>query len=326
MKKPPLPANEKERLATLRSLGILDTESEERFDRLTRMARKVLDVPIALISLIDEKRQWFKSRQGLNVSETSRDISFCGHSILGDEIFVIEDATSDLRFADNPLVTGEPRIRFYAGVPLRYMNGSKLGTLCVIDRKPRRLSDDDEQMLRDLAEMAQSEISAIQLATIDDLTCISNRRGFISLAQNSINLCIRQQVPVSMVFFDLNEFKPINDRFGHAEGDRALVAFADLMRKTFRDSDVFARIGGDEFAVLLTNTAEDFAAEIVQRFRGLVDEHNARVNRGYDLSFADGIVSLLPEAECSVHDILQEADVQMYEKKQVQLPVRPVRA
>lgn len=315
MKKPALPENEQERLSTLRSLKILDTEPEERFERLTRMARKALDVPIALISLIDENRQWFKSRQGLDCPETSREISFCGHAILGNEAFVIEDASADLRFADNPLVTGRPYIRFYAGAPLRYMNGSKLGTLCVIDRRPRQLSADDLMMLRDLAEMAESEINAIQMATIDDLTRISNRRGFISLAQNSVNLCARQSTPISMVFFDLNHFKPINDQYGHAEGDRALVAFADLMRKTFRDSDVFARIGGDEFAVLLTNTSEEYAAEIVRRFRDTVNDHNRHCNRGYDLAFADGIVSVTPQSECSVHDLLQEADAQMYEKK-----------
>lgn len=315
MKKPETPANEKERIKALRELQILDTEPEERFDRITRMARRVFDVPIALVSLVDENRQWFKSKQGLDASETPRDISFCGHAILGNEIFVIEDAVEDIRFTDNPLVTGEPHIRFYAGMPLRYLNGSKLGTLCIIDRKPRVFDDSDYEMLRDLAEMAESEINAIQLATIDDLTKISNRRGFVSLARNSISLCARQETSVSMVFFDLNDFKQINDRYGHAEGDRALAAFAELMRQSFRESDVFARIGGDEFAVLLTNTSEAHAREIVGRFRDLVEAYNRQMSRGYDLCFADGVVSLLPDQDCSVQELLQEADVLMYEKK-----------
>ncbi|MDH3631051.1 MAG: sensor domain-containing diguanylate cyclase [Gammaproteobacteria bacterium] len=315
MKTPDTPANEKERLKTLRSTDILDTDPEERFDRLTRMAQRVFGVSIALVSLVDENRQWFKSKAGLDACETGRDISFCGHAILGNDIFIIEDALEDERFADNPLVTGEPKIRFYAGAPLRYLDGNKLGTLCIIDQKPRTMQEEDCTMLRDLAEMAEGELSAIQLATIDDLTKISNRRGFISLAQNSINLCARQGTPVSMVFLDLDKFKPINDQFGHAEGDHALVMFAELMRKSFRDSDVFARIGGDEFVVLLTNTEKDHAAEIVARFRGQVEAYSAKAKRGYDLCFSDGIVSMLPDQDSLVDDLLREADVLMYEKK-----------
>ena len=315
MKTPDIPANEEERLKSLRSTSILDTDPEERFDRLTRMAKRMFGVSIALVSLVDENRQWFKSKVGLDACETGRDISFCGHAILGNDIFVIEDALGDERFADNPLVTGDPKIRFYAGAPLRYLDGNKLGTLCIIDQEPRVLDEEDYAMLRDLAEMAEGELSAIQLATIDDLTKISNRRGFVSLAQNSINLCARQGSPVSLVFLDLDKFKPINDQFGHAEGDRALITFAELMRQSFRDSDVFARIGGDEFVVLLTNTETDLAAKIVERFRDLVDAYNTESKRGYDICFSDGIVSMHPDHDSLVEDLLREADVLMYEKK-----------
>ena len=320
MKTPDTPVNEKERLHDLRSLNILDTSSEERFDRLTRMAKRMFGVDIALVSLVDENRQWFKSKAGLDACETGRDISFCGHAILGNEIFLIEDAPKDERFHDNPLVTGPPNIRFYAGAPLRYMNGNKLGTLCLIDSQPRTLSEEDLDMLRDLAEMAEGELNAIQLATIDDLTKISNRRGFVALAQNSLSLCARQQSPVSLVFLDLDKFKPINDTHGHAEGDHVLVTFAELMRESFRDSDVFARIGGDEFVVLLTNTMEQEATEVVERFRGLVDKKNAEMDRGYDIAFSAGIVSVQPDNDSSIDDLLQEADVLMYEKKQAQAP------
>ena len=315
MKAPDIPANEKERLQELRSLDILDTSSEERFDRLTRMAKRMFGVDIALVSLVDENRQWFKSRAGLDACETGRDISFCGHAILGNEIFLIEDTLKDERFHDNPLVTGPPNIRFYAGAPLRYMNGNKLGTLCLIDSQPRTLNAEDMDMLRDLAEMAEGELNAIQLATIDDLTRISNRRGFVALAQNSLSLCTRQGAPVSLVFLDLDKFKPINDTYGHAEGDLVLVTFAGLMRESFRDSDVFARIGGDEFVVLLTNASEQHATEVLERFRGLVDSKNAEMARGYDIAFSAGIVSVQPDDDCSIDDLLREADVLMYEKK-----------
>ena len=220
MKTPDIPANEASRLNTLQSLGVLDTEAEERFDRLTRMSKRLFGVPIALVSLVDENRQWFKSCIGLSVSETPRDISFCGHAILGDDVFIIPDASRDERFADNPLVVDDPHIRFYAGCPLSSRNGSKLGTLCIIDREPRTLSEDDLATLKDLAMMVERELEAVQLATLDDLTKISNRRGFMTLAQHTLNLCSRQETCASLAFIDLNGFKPINDTFGHSAGDR----------------------------------------------------------------------------------------------------------
>jgi GAF domain-containing protein len=133
MESPDIPSNEEHRLATLRSLGILDTSHEERFDRVTRMSKRLFDVPIALVSLVDESRQWFKSSAGLDTLETPRDIAFCGHAILDENIFHVPDATKDPRFADNPLVTGPPDIRFYAGRPLHAPNGDRMGTLCIID-------------------------------------------------------------------------------------------------------------------------------------------------------------------------------------------------
>ncbi len=161
----PRPADEQVRLAVLRGLGILDTPAEERFDRITRLATRLYEVPIALVSLVDENRQWFKSRQGLDVAETPRDVSFCAHTILGDELLVISDAQLDERFADNPLVTGAPHIRFYAGCPLRAPDGTKLGTLCVIDHHPRSFGADDRAALQDLAELAAREIALGQVSS-----------------------------------------------------------------------------------------------------------------------------------------------------------------
>lgn len=155
----PHPDNDAERVAALRSLGILDTPPEQRFNRVTRTAARVFGVPIALITLVDDTRQWFKSRHGLMVPETPRSVSFCGHAILADEVFVVEDARADPRFADNPLVTGAPFVRFYAGRPLTTPGGVKLGTLCLIGREPRTLSDTDRLTLEDLAGWAEREIN-----------------------------------------------------------------------------------------------------------------------------------------------------------------------
>lgn len=316
MKKPAYPINEKSRLKNLHSLSILDTPAEERFDRLTRLAKTIFNVPIALVSLIDANRQWFKSCFGLDVRETPRDISFCGHAILGNDCFVIPDATLDERFADNPLVTGEPNIRFYAGCPLQYLDGSQLGTLCIIDTKPRNLNEEELIALNDLAELAEHELVAIQLATLDDLTSISNRRGFYNLAQNSLDLCARQNLPASLIFFDLNNFKSINDNFGHAVGDIALHAFATIMKDTFRNSDVLARFGGDEFVVLLTDATEDFSKKILERFTSSIETYNQKEARDYNICFSYGIVYTESKDDYSIQKLLIRADKLMYKNKQ----------
>lgn len=163
MQSPPPPADETERLASLRALGILDTPPEERFDRITRTTAALLDVPIALVSLVDVNRQWFKSCVGLDDRQTDRSVSFCGHAILQDGVFVVPDALDDLRFADNPLVVGEPHVRFYAGAPLRDASGHALGTLCIIDRRPRQFSAEGRSRLTDLAAWATSELTTTQI-------------------------------------------------------------------------------------------------------------------------------------------------------------------
>ena len=312
MLEPAIPHNEYQRLETLRSLDILDTPAEARFDRLTRMARRIFDVPIALVSLVDSERQWFKSCMGLPVLETTRDISFCGHTILGDDIFLIHDTAQDERFADNPLVTGEPYIRFYAGAPLRAQDGSKLGTLCIIDQKPRYLTVDDVETLRDLAEMVEGELAALQLATTDELTGIPNRRGLLMLAQNSISICRRNRIPASLVYCDLNGFKAINDTLGHAEGDKALKAFASCLSSSFRDTDLVARLGGDEFVVLLTNASATEAALVLEGFRTQLEIHNRKAQKGYNLCFSGGVVEFDPDEHWSIEGWLEQADSKMY--------------
>jgi diguanylate cyclase (GGDEF)-like protein len=312
----PLPSNESARLDGLHALHILDTAPEERFDRLTRLARRLFGVPIAVVSLVDANRQWFKSCMGLNASETSRDVSFCAHAILGDDILMVPDTLADARFSDNPFVTDEPKIRFYAGCPLTVSNGSKVGTLCLIDTKPRMLDDEDRALLCDLARMAEQELSAIQLATLDDLTHLSNRRGFEVLAQHALSVCKRMDKPASLLFFDLNDFKQINDTLGHAEGDRALQAFAEVLRTGLRESDVIGRLGGDEFVALLSGASTAETHEVTQRLEQLLELHNAELLRGYQIRFSVGQVSYEPEHHGTIAELLAAADAAMYSHKQ----------
>lgn len=156
----PVGADEAARLASLAATGIVDTPPEERYERIVRLAALVTNSPIALLSLLTGTRQWFKARVGIEARETPRAWAFCSHAVLRDEPFVVEDAANDPRFVANPLVVGEPHIRFYAGVPLRDAGGIALGTLCVIDKEPRRLRAAELRALEDLAAIAAAELRA----------------------------------------------------------------------------------------------------------------------------------------------------------------------
>lgn len=156
--KAPLPKNESQRLKVLWQYDLLDTVPEEVFDDLTDLAALICEAPIALISVVDEKRQWFKSRIGVSARETSRDISFCAHAILKSGLFIVPDATKDPRFRDNPLVTGPQKIRFYAGVPLKSPDGYALGTLCVLDQEPRQLRPEQKRALMVLARHTETQL------------------------------------------------------------------------------------------------------------------------------------------------------------------------
>ncbi|MGL5587074.1 MAG: GGDEF domain-containing protein, partial [Aeromonas veronii] len=169
--------------------------------------------------------------------------------------------------------------------------------------------------LKDLAAMVVRELEAVQLATIDELTLISNRRGFVMLAEKSLSLASRLQMPLALLYLDLNGFKGINDRWGHAEGDRALIAFATLLKQAFRGADVFARMGGDEFAVLLPNVMEAQAQLAYERFNAMLAEHNQHSGCGYALTCSTGIVCYDGHGCVSLAELLTRADELMYQRK-----------
>ena len=154
----PIPTDDERRLQALREMLILDTPPEERFDRVVRFAADEFDMPIVLVSLVDAKRQWFKARVGLDACETDRESSFCGHAIMQAKILIVEDALDDERFRDNPLVSGDPKIRFYAGAPLQLPTGEIVGTLCMIDRQPRRLDAVDQAIFGSLRDLVAGEL------------------------------------------------------------------------------------------------------------------------------------------------------------------------
>ncbi|MCX7166368.1 MAG: sensor domain-containing diguanylate cyclase, partial [Rhodocyclales bacterium] len=269
MSAPEIPENEKQRIAALHSIDALFTPAEERFDRITRLAARSLGTPFALVSLVTDKCQWYKSAQGLDGTENSREISFCGHAILADETFVVENASHDPRFSDNPLVTGEPNIRFYAGLPLHTVDGSRVGTLCVIDRNPRKFTAEQFQILRDLAAIAEAELQRGQLsetqrdliherdelkrkAAIDGLTRLWNRAAITELLDAELARA-KRGIPLCVAMVDADFFKKVNDTYGHPSGDLVLVEIAARMRRAVRDYDAVGRYGGEEFVAVLSN-------------------------------------------------------------------------
>jgi len=206
MQSPRRPDDEDFRLTTLQECGLLDTPKEQRFDRLTLLAKQIFKTEIVLISLIDDRRQWFKSNQGLEATQTCRNISFCGHAILSDEILHVPDAFQDLRFFDNPLVVGAPFIRFYAGAPLQAKNGQRIGTLCIIDSQPRTLTSDELSALRNLADCIEHEIGNAQsirqhnaLLTLTKITSLTFQDPQILLRETLALGCQYLQVTTGVI-------------------------------------------------------------------------------------------------------------------------------
>ncbi|WP_161600854.1 sensor domain-containing diguanylate cyclase [Teichococcus oryzae] len=311
-----LPPNEVERLIVLRSYDVLDTACEASFNDIAKLAVILSECPIALVSLVDADRQCFKGRQGLDVDETPREVSFCAHAILHPgEVLMVPDATLDPRFRDNPLIA-EIGLRFYAGVPLVNAEGIALGTLCVIDRVPRRLNETQQEALRYLAgtvvttlELRRTMHKVRQAALTDTLTGIANRPALLNALHRAIALQQRDGPPFSLVYLDLDGFKRINDLHGHATGDEVLRQVAATLSDCARHSDMAARLGGDEFAVLL---AGQDAAPAAGRIRQQVEAEMER--HGWPVTASVGAVSFR-DAPADVEEALSAADELMYGAK-----------
>lgn len=312
---PPKHPEEPRRIAALHALNILDTKPEERFDRITRLAQRLFGTQMATVSLIDAERQWFKSAQGLDEPENSRETSFCAHAILTPETTIVPDATQDERFADNPLVLEDPSIRFYAGHPVSAPGGEPLGTLCVIDDKPWEEADFDAEALRELAAMVEAEIASLSLAIGDELTGLANRRGFEMLGDRLLAAARSLELPLAVLYADLDNLKPINDRLGHDAGDRALAEVGRLLEETLRGSDLIARLGGDEFCAVLVDTDPESVSIAVGRVEEALARRNAESGEEFDLSLSFGYEASVPGDERSLWDLAAAADAAMLEAK-----------
>ena len=325
---PPKPANEAQRLAALRALNVLDTPAEERFDRITRLVQRLLGTPMALVSLVDADRQWLKSAQGTNVSESARDISFCGHAILEPDTFVVEDALLDARFSDNPLVTGPMGVRFYAGHPIHATDGSAIGTLCALDRAPRTLDAADRAALRDLAilvegELQRTEAMDVQMellqerdellrrAMVDGLTRVWNRTAILELLDGQFSRAQRGgRLAVAMI--DADHFKSVNDTYGHQAGDDVLAELASRMRAGLRPSDPLGRYGGEEFCAILADCDTSVVETLAERVRlSVANQPMTTIKGPVPLTISIGIAYFSSTMQ-SASDLLAEADRALY--------------
>lgn len=258
MKKPEIPGDEAERLVALKSYALLDTRPDPVLDQITRLASAMFKTPISLVSLIDEKRQFFKSRVGLEATETPRGVSFCGHAINGEDVFVVPDAHSDERFFDNPLVTGDPKVRFYAGAPLITSDGFPLGTLCIIDEQLKpEFSDDDREVLRELAGMVIAHIESLStLGYVDTVTGISGRTLLLDSIEQHISIDVNRDLSVFVIdVLEPDAYEDLIASLGYAYADTFLVKAAKIIMAALGTGNRLFHISGFRFAFLVYDDA-----------------------------------------------------------------------
>ncbi len=319
---PKIPDNETQRQRAVDRLEILDTGPEDAFDRITRMTAKIMDTPIACVTIVDKDRQWFKSSVGLDVQETNRRISFCGHAINSKSLFIVTNAREDPRFADNPLVTGAPKIAFYIGVPVMSSDGYAVGTLCAISDTPKDPSDDQQNLMKDMAKVVEGELHLREQATTDELSGLINRRQFILQAQMELGRAQRSKRPIALLMLDVDKFKEINDALGHAAGDKIISAIGEELPRLFkRPGDSIARLGGDEFIAILSDTDINGATTLGEKTRiKLYDAIRKAAGiddkQGKNLSVSIGVVVLKPaKTEPEIEDVMKMVDSALYESK-----------
>lgn len=332
---PPYPLDEAQRLEALRRYRIVDTEPEPQFDRIVDVAKRRFGVPIALVAFVDSGRNFFKARCNLSMSEAPRDMSFCGHAILSDDVLVVKDATTDERFAENPSVVGDFNLRFYAGAPLITSFGYRVGTVCLLDTKPRQSFDEED--VRDLQDLASivcdhlemrlivgdvhdeietrqaAEAEAYRIAYQDVLTGLPNR----ALVQKVIleGLPFPPQGVLAGLAVNLDDFKGINDTFGAHAGDELLRRMADIIRATLGARTFAARVNGDEFVMLLDGESHQAVQAIAEEIAEKIATPFVLAGRTVSNSVSIGVAFADTNAQ-DIETLLKNADLALREAKQ----------
>ena len=344
MKKAAFPENEAKRLEALQKYNILDTVPELSFDDITQLASHISNTPVALISLVDRERQWFKSKIGFDIQETPRDISFCSHAILDPDILVVPDTHKDERFHDNPLVTSEHNIRFYAGSPLITAKGEALGTLCVFDRTPRNLDETQKEALRALArqvmdqlelrrhiseqelyklelveyqkrlEEANDRLEAISLT--DDVSGFHNTRFLHNFLDHYLNPEHHGTRELSLIFFDMDNFKNVVDTYGHLIGTKMLREVALVVHDQLEAKDHIVRYGGDEYVVILQGQGKDQARIKAEMMKQAISNTVFLAEEGLSIKVTASFgLATYPEDAGDKHHLLAEADKCLFKSK-----------
>ena len=321
-------------LADIHSISAFYTPIEERFERITRIARRALRVRVAAVTAVSFDSQWFKSVAGWNVDELRLRDGLCSQTIIKGKRIIIPDLSKHPRYSMHHLVIKSPKFRFYAGVPLRNANDTIIGTFCVMDTRPRKFTPLDRQVLEDFGELAQREMLTIALhdaqtqlisklsiarrqALLDPLTKTWNRRGGALLLDAGLELAKKKGTSLAVCAVDINDFKAVNDTFGHATGDRALRLVARELLSCVRRNDGVCRYGGDEFFVMLVGASLADVEHIADRFAKRIRRAAIKVkdDRLAKVSICTGIKFAEFEQTETAEQILEEADQALYRNK-----------
>ena len=324
---------EQQRLESLRKLRMLETPIEERFERLTRMVCRLMDVPISYFNLIGDKQQFLKSVQGMEDVHPQFDGSFCPHTFHEPDVMVIEDASNDARFQDSPFVTVDSGIRFYAGCAVKTPDGMPVGTVCAIDTKPRQMTADQLDALRDIAAMVETELRAAfiqnekeeleteleqanRLALIDPMTRVWNRAGMETILNKEWAESRRKKEIITLVMCDIDHFKKINDTYGHAAGDDVIRGVAKKLIEHVRAEDHVCRVGGEEFLIILPTCSPENALTIMERVRAAIAETKfIERNDGKNTTMSFGVSGIVPNMDTAPGLLIKTADAALYDAK-----------
>jgi len=302
------------RQAALDRYEILDTPPEDQFDRITDLVQMVLRVPMSTITLIDRDRQWFKSRVGVTATETPRSIAFCDRAIQAHEPLVIEDARDHPTLRTNPLVTGEPNVVAYAGVPLRSPDGYNIGTLCAIDVERRAFSAEQIDVLGKFAAIVVDELELRRIAASDALTGLLSRRAMLQAIEAAVRDRAEGGVAGSLILLDIDNFKAVNDAFGHPAGDDVIRSVARACMMLAGDDGAVGRLGGEEFAVLLARTGAAEALALAERLRVAVSALQIEVVDAQQITISAGVSTALQPIGSAAR-WLAAADALLYDAK-----------
>lgn len=319
----PVPVNETERLQALHSYEVLDSSPEVDFDALTRVASQFFQTPVAVVGLMDSNRFWFKSQLGLDIPQMDRDIAFCAYSVMQPgKVLMVEDLKKDARFKDNPLVIGPPHLRFYAGAPIVDPNGYALGTIAIVDTKPRTLNENELDVLQDLAKLVMIALEnrrrshmLAKMALTDHLTGLANRAQFDRVLESEMAHAKRTGEVFSVLCLDLDGFKDINDRYGHPAGDEVLCEVARRLQQLMRAEDTVSRIGGDEFGMVIREGAQVSTQALAQRITQAMSASITLSNGAQvDVGICIGMATYTSTID-SPYILLAQADSALYREK-----------